>query len=147
MALARFVVCEKSGRWAVALRRELAGRSVRVYESRSLPECRRELEESPASLVALEVSAANTVLLSDWIDRASREFPGARFVVVGDRDAEAWEWRLREAGAIAAAFSPRRLAPIVRLVRRHLAAVPSEELSFEDAVQRRMPWPHRAHRD
>jgi hypothetical protein len=140
MALARLVVCEKSGRWAVALRRELASRPLRVYESRSLADCRRELEVSPASVVALEVSTANAAALGEWIERASREFPQARFVVIGARDAVEWEWWMREAGAIAAEFSPRRLGPIVRLARRHLAAAPEEVLTFGEAVRRRMPW-------
>jgi hypothetical protein len=140
MALARIVVCEKTGRWAVALRRELAAPPVRVYETRSLAECRSELEQSPASFMALEVSDANAVQLGEWIERANREFPLARFVVLGSREARPWEWQMREAGAIAAAFSSRQLGPIARLARRRLASVPEEELSFRDQVERRLPW-------
>jgi hypothetical protein len=140
MALARFIVCEKSGRWAVALRRALAPHGVRVYQTRSLAECRRELELSPASVAALELTGANAAQLGEWIERVSREFPGARLVVLGSEDARPWEAWMREAGAIAAAFSSRRLGPIARQTRRHLAAAPQEELSFRDEVRRRLPW-------
>jgi hypothetical protein len=141
MAMARLVVCEKTSRWAVALRRELASQSVRVYESRSLTDCRRELEQSPASVIALEITPGNAASAGEWIERVSREFPKARFLVLGASEVRLWEWWMREAGAIAAAFSPRELAPIVKMARRHLAAAPEEELSFREQVRRRMPWP------
>ena len=48
-------MCERTGRWAVALRRELAATGVRVWETRTLAGCREELEQSPASFVTLEV--------------------------------------------------------------------------------------------
>jgi hypothetical protein len=140
MALARLIVCEKTGRWAVALRRELAPHGVRAYETRSLAECRRELEQHPASLVALELTGGNAAQLGEWIERISREFPGARLVVLGSGEARVFETWVREAGAVGAAFSSRRLGAIARLARRHLAMAPQEELGFRGQVQRRLPW-------
>ena len=52
---ARLIVCERTGRWAVALRRELADAGVRVWETRTLADCWNELAESPASFVVLEL--------------------------------------------------------------------------------------------
>ena len=46
---AKLIVCERTGRWAVALRRELAEAGVRVWETRTLADCRDELVENPAS--------------------------------------------------------------------------------------------------
>lgn len=140
MPPARFLVYEKTGRWAVALRRELAPRGVRVYETRSLADCRGELEISPASFVAAELTLAGTEKLIAWIERAGRELPETRIAVLADYEAAGWEWPAREAGAIGFTTSPRRLGPIVRMARRRLASAPEEELSFREQVQRRMPW-------
>ena len=52
---ARLLVCERTGCWAVALRRELAEAGVRVWETRTLADCFEELAESPASFVVLEL--------------------------------------------------------------------------------------------
>jgi transcriptional regulator with GAF, ATPase, and Fis domain len=54
---ARLIVCERTGRWAVALRRELAEAGVRVWETRTLADCWTELAESPASFLVLELGA------------------------------------------------------------------------------------------
>ena len=140
MPPARFLVCEKTGRWAVALRRESAGRQVRVYETRSLADCRRELESSPASFVAAELTVAGAEKLIAWIDGVSRELPQVRVAVLADREAASWDWPSREAGAIGFTCSPRRLAPILRMARRHLAAAPEAELTFREQVEQRMPW-------
>jgi hypothetical protein len=51
----RLVVCERSGRWAMALRRELAGAGLRVWETRNMADCGALLGESPASFVVLEL--------------------------------------------------------------------------------------------
>ena len=68
---ARLIVCERTGRWAVALRAELAGAGVRVWETRLLDDCWNEMAKSPAlpGNLMLEVlktgaatSAAETVV-------------------------------------------------------------------------------------
>lgn len=56
---ARLIVCERTGRWAVALRRELAGSGVRVHESRSIAECWQGLAESPAGFAVVELTGGN----------------------------------------------------------------------------------------
>ena len=55
---AHLIVCEPSGRWAVALRREL-GPSARVFETRSVAECWERLARSPGSFVVVEATAGN----------------------------------------------------------------------------------------
>ena len=74
-AAARLIVCEHSGRWAVALRRELAEAGVRVWETRTLADCRKELAASPASFVVLELSGEPSAVLR-FMARQPREFPG-----------------------------------------------------------------------
>jgi hypothetical protein len=140
MATARLLVCEKTGRWAAALRREVAGSALRVVESRSLAECRREVERSPASFVLVELTGANVVKIVEWIESVLREFPELRIAVLGHREAREHEAQVREAGAIYVAFSPRRLGPVVRMARRRLALAPQEELTFREKLWKRLPW-------
>ena len=84
MPPARLIVCERTGRWAVALRRELADAGVRVWETRTLADCWSELAESPASFVVLELRGDVAGLLA-LLARQPREFPLARVAVVADR--------------------------------------------------------------
>lgn len=140
MSLARFLVCEKTGRWAVALRRERTGSLLRVYETRGFVECRRELERSPASFVAMELTVGNAARLADWIERVSRELPESRIAVLGQRDAALYEGLVREAGAICVTFSPRQLGAVVRMAEQCLAAAPEVEQTFREQVRKRLPW-------
>ncbi len=144
MATTRLLVCEQTGRWAVALRRTLAARPVRIYEIRSLADCRREIAINPASFALVEATPANVAKVVEWIEQIGREFPETRMAVVGSREAQPYEWAMREAGAIATVFSPRRLGPLVRMAWRHLAHAPEEETGFREQVAKRLPWKGRA---
>jgi hypothetical protein len=139
MPYARLIVCEKTGRWAAALRRELAGKA-RVYETRSLPDCWDELAESPASWLVLEATEANLDNLAQRLAELPEKFRFARAMVCGERPMAAWEWLLREAGAVHAVFSPRELAPAVRFALRHLALAPRPEMSLRERVWESLPW-------
>jgi hypothetical protein len=140
MSVARFIVCERTGKWAIALRRELQTGGPRVFETRSLDDCRRELAVSPASFVAVEVTADNFETLVMWMKRLETDCPRARVAVLGDRHLEAGQWLLREVGAVQVVFSPRELGSIARMVRRHLASLPVVEDSDRQLVWRKLPW-------
>ena len=71
---ARLIVCERTGAWAVALRRELAALGVRVWETRSAAGCRVELLEHPASFVLLQ-AFGDVVETLRCVARWTREFP------------------------------------------------------------------------
>jgi hypothetical protein len=139
MPSGRLIVCEKTGSWAHALRQAMPGGG-RVYETRSLSECWDELSRSPASFVAIELTAANCEPLLKMLARVRRHYPAARVAIVAGRVMQAYQWVLREAGAIHFACSPRRLATVVQLAERHLAAVPDEELSLTERILDRLPW-------
>ena len=49
IATGRLIVCERSGTWAAALRRELAEAGVGLGETRSLVECWESLAAATAS--------------------------------------------------------------------------------------------------
>jgi len=136
MSTARLIVCEKTGCWANALARL----GVRVYEVRGLPACREALSTWPVSFVALEATDANIGQMVEFIGDMNRRYPAARAAALCARDMAQYQWPLREAGAVHVVFSPRRLAPLVRLVERHLAAAPEVRLSLTERLMAELPW-------
>jgi hypothetical protein len=138
-ASARVITSETSGRWAVALRREL-GPAVPLEQTRSVAECWERLARAPASLLVLELTASNVEALLGRMARREREYPRARVAVVAGRDLAGYEWLVREAGAVAFVTSPRRLAPLAELARRHLARRPDEPAGVAERIWAGLPW-------
>jgi hypothetical protein len=139
VAPARLIVCERTGRWAVALWRELADAGVRVWETRTLDDCWRELTQSPASFVVLELGGDMAGLLGRMASQ-SREFPMARLAVVAERRQAEYEWLMREAGAVHFLCSPRRVRPLAQLACRHFAQVPQPQQSLTERIWANLPW-------
>jgi hypothetical protein len=140
MECARVVVCERTGHWAVALRRLLAPAGRRVYQTPSWEDCWDELRRSPASAVVLELTPQNDTLVLERLLRLKRQFPQACPVVLGDSGLARYEWAARAAGAVHVVFAPRRLPAAARFIERHLDQAPQPELSFREAIWRRLPW-------
>ena len=136
---ARLIVCERTGRWAAALRRELVDSGVRVWETRTLDDCWSELALSPASFVVLELGADVAGLLGRMTRRAGR-FPAARLAVVADRSRADHQWLIREAGAVAFLCSPRKVGLLARLACRHLAQAPPLQQSLTERIWAGLPW-------
>ncbi len=137
---ARLIVCERTGKWAVALRRSAEIGSFRVHETRSLEECRDEVQASPASLVAVEATTANVDNLLDWLTDIRRDFPQAHVVVLGDRGLEREQWLWREAGAVHVIHSPRRVDEVLRIAWRHLEAARAKEPLTREQFMDRILW-------
>jgi hypothetical protein len=135
----RIIVSERSGRWAVALRREL-GPGSRILETRSIAECWACLSKTPASLVVVELNAGNVDTLLGRMARREREYPRVRVAVFADRRLAGYEWLLREAGAAVFLSSPRRAAVLADLARRHLARHPVEAVETCEAILAALPW-------
>ena len=140
MHSARVIVCEMTGQWATGLRRLLGDRGRQVQETRSLGECWEALQRSPISILVLELTAQNNESLLRHLEDLGTRFPQARALVVGNRDGESCEWLLREAGAVHAVWSRRRLAAAVALIERHLALAPRPQLPWREAIWQRLPW-------
>jgi ActR/RegA family two-component response regulator len=136
---AKLIVCERTGRWAVALRRELAEVGVRVWETRTLADCRDELAANPASFAVIELRA-NVEGLLRLLARQQRQFPAARLAVVAGRSQADYEWLMREAGAVHFLCSPRQVAVLARLACRHLAEVPPPQQSLAERIWAGLPW-------
>ncbi len=137
---ARLIVCERMGRWAVVLRRELAGSDLRVYETRSLVECWKELAESPAGLAVVELTAGSIAPLLQRLARLHSDLPLARVAVVADRSLVKYEWLIREAGAVHFTCSSRQLGPLARVAGGHLDRAPSPPKTLVEKVWDRLPW-------
>jgi len=142
MDVARLIVCEKTGQWAAAIRRAELDLGVRIYETRSLAECWEELAASPASFLALELSATDVEPLLTKLMSLGWSHPAARAAVLAPRGQEPYEWVLREAGAVHVVFSPRQAASILRLAKQHLASAPLQERTLRELIWASLPWDH-----
>jgi hypothetical protein len=139
-SLARWIVCEREGRWAVALRRESADQGERVYETRTIAECWEMLARWPASFVVVELTRSNARALLERMESAGRDFPQARVAVVAERALASCEWWMREAGAVHFVVSPREVAPLARIAVRHLKAAPRRKSSLTERIWAALPW-------
>ncbi len=135
----RWIVCEPTDRWAIALRREAGAEGPRLFETRSLPDAWSMLERFPASFLVTELTLTGRSTLWDWMVETARVFPMTRVAVVADRAWRDWEWLAREAGAVWFAASPREVRPLVAIARRHLCLVPPTA-DFVEEVWDRLPW-------
>lgn len=145
MQNSRFIICEKRGKWATALRKQVNGNgnhgaSLRVFETRSHQQCLAELSEDPNSFVGLELKDRNAPDVFDVINVIRSRFPGARVVVFGDAEMASVEPEIREAGAIHVAYSPRQLSTVAKLAERHAAQASPPEMNLRQSVMARLPW-------
>lgn len=140
MSPPKLIVCEKSPRWAIALRRALCTGGSAVGEVRSLAACSRELFHSPHSIVAVETSTATIEsILAAWTDWSRRD-EQARLIILGDALLLPAELLLREAGVIAIATSIRQTDRVARLAEKHLSQAPRPNLPLREAIWQRLPW-------
>jgi len=135
----RLIVCERTGRWAVGLRRELAD-GVPVCETRSLAHCWEALAETPAAFLVLELRPAWLDDLLKRVAAMAREFPAAEVAMVADRSLADHEWLAREAGAVHFTCSPRQLAPLAVIAARHLATIPVPQQTLTERIWASLPW-------
>lgn len=148
---ARLIVCERSGRWASALRRTAGEPAFAIRETRNWDDAWTELEAAPASLVVRELAPPQLdrfdrlERLADDCLQTARERPRCRLVFVGDvagrPDASGEVERLlREWGAVLIVRTERELDRVVRIARRHLGSGPVAERGWRESLFDRLPW-------
>jgi DNA-binding NtrC family response regulator len=137
---ARCVVCEREGRWAVALRRALERRKVVPRQTRSIDECEAELKAAPASLLAVELTETNLDGILELLARVTQHYPKARTIILAERGLRSHEWLLREAGALHFETSPRRIERLASVIYRHLARAPKRASNLSEAIWNALPW-------
>jgi hypothetical protein len=162
-----WIICERTGRWAAALRVGAArqwSQTVpvpRIYEVRSLDELAEQLAARPLSLTFVQVHTSNVAKALRWLAHNSQRFPRARFVALLDRmldvqpesgselssvESQDVVAALLESGAAEIAVSPRRLQHNFVLADKHATSVrglprpPAEAQSITDWARSRLPW-------
>jgi DNA-binding response OmpR family regulator len=136
----RLLVCERTGQWATALRRELAESGLRVRELRSFDDCEAELADAPASFLVLELTPRHLDALLTALPRWRKRHPAMRVAVVAGRESAPFEWLVREAGVVHFLCSPRQLGALARIVLRHGAQVPPPPQSLTQRLWAGLPW-------
>jgi hypothetical protein len=134
------IVCERTGRWAVALRRGGLPTGGRLIETRTLDACREQLHHWPRAVTVCEATEHNLPQVLRLLVELQATSPEARVTVVGPRTMERHESLLREAGAIHAVFSPRRLHTTNAMLDRQTVRQSPAAESFGEIAWSRLPW-------
>jgi hypothetical protein len=153
MTRAEWIVCERTNRWAAALRVALSPEETmpRIRETRRLAEIDDEIDSHPQAIVAVEVCRDRFAELLAWLTAARRRYPQMCCVALLDRsvlnrsilgDSQPVIGVLLEAGVHAYATSPRRLEAVLELGEQHLriAGNQRQDSSFADQVWASLPW-------
>lgn len=135
----RIVICERTGWWAVVVRRHWGPGQRRVHETRSLADAGAMLARAPGSFAIVELTAGGLGPLVDWFLRLPRDFPWTPAAVVADRALAGCGDVLRQAGAVHFVASPRQVGPLVEMAARHLAALPAPA-GLAQQVWASLPW-------
>jgi len=145
MATAGLIICEKTQRWAVALRAALRGgeRSEGIAETRALSQAEAAWRESPAAVLAIEVTAANLPAAVELLLKVGRQ-PQSAAIVLLDDEAAAAEAMLREAGAVGVCRTALDAPAAARLIRRHWQQFPTIAADPAGDISTRLPWPEYA---
>ena len=162
-----WIVCERSNRWAAALRlvldgqNRVDGRRRRLREVRTLADLAASLTEGQMCLACIEVRPASLGDVLAWLAKAEQEFGETRFVALLDYSLQPDPWAavesrlnklgdlsdaLVEASAALVVTSPRRLDPCIELGRRpakHLQprrTSDDAEMTLTSRVWASLPW-------
>jgi hypothetical protein len=144
MTNCRLIFCEKTAHYAPAVRRELAGNLPRIVETRSLAACEATLAESPESLVAIETTEANLESVVNFLAWLNSRYPGAAAIALLTPGTDVMETLLAEAGAISVFRSVLDASTVAYLAKRKSAGATPSDLSLQDFVADRLPWPAHA---
>lgn len=153
------MICERSARWAAAVRRAFLRRGIvdppRVVETRSVPELRERIAERrrlgrPASPWVVELTppdAAATCELLAWHVRCGDDVPTT---VAADPEAADYEAMARTAGANLFVPSLRRVDAVVDLYERYRADLShrtvftaADDRSWTQRTWDELPWGNR----
>ena len=136
-----WIVCERSGKWAAALRREPSIVEENVVEIRHTDELAAAIDATPwAAVVVVELRSDGLAATLDALAMVERCGRRALPVAVADPELEETEAVAREAGAVHFITSPRRMVELVTLGRRHQARVPAPAQSLRERVLAQLPW-------
>jgi hypothetical protein len=133
------VVCEKTGRWAAAIRRVL-GPAPGLCETRSWPACLQALRSRTAALVAVEMLPDHAEAVCRRLAELSKRSRCVHAILLADRSLQKAEWLLREAGAVHVLFSPRDIIRLRPIWERFRVQNPPSQMTFREHLWSRLPW-------
>jgi hypothetical protein len=148
MGSVNLVFCERTGRWAVAWRGAWfrnavagSGQPLHVVETRSTAECREVLAGLPGAFLMIELAASSVDAALELLFDVAMSFRTTA-AALADEPLASYEWLARELGAVHFAASPRQLAPLVGIVRRHAArnVQPALQTGSREEIWSRLPW-------
>ena len=122
------IVCEPNSFWASRLRQASATEPLPLVETRRPEDAWQQVRAAPASMVAVAWNAEPRAGIAEFVDQVGQRFPRVPIVALLDRmqvvdDGDRGEqWLAYELGAIHVCSSPRQVATVVRLARRHLGS-------------------------
>ncbi len=139
VARPKIIICETGLRWSAAWRRcDVA--SSRLVTVNTLSECRKLLDEAPASVVVVEFSAMTSGDVLQWLAERTFGRCESAVILVGDAAIEPRRWRLMECGALLVVANERQLPEACRAARRHLQRWKTPELGFRERIWESLPW-------
>ncbi len=133
------ILCERTLKWAAALRRHLPA-AVRLRQTRALAECAAELDAAPTSFVVVELSEAGLPRVLAFLAELARRWPHAAALVVAERPLAEHEWLVREAGAVHFDVSPRAAADWARIAQNHFRRAPQQASPLAALAGQELPW-------
>ncbi|MBP90139.1 MAG: hypothetical protein CMJ64_26100 [Planctomycetaceae bacterium] len=139
MTTPRFIVCESTSRWTVAMRWGLADCKIWVHQAPSLESCLTMLEDAAGSVVAIEVDMFGVEATLRTIRDIRETFPSSYIIALANSSSD-HEALLRETGAAHVVATRRDVRSAVRLVRRCLVNAKTQPASYREDIWTRMPW-------
>ena len=150
MTRCEWILCERDGSWAAALRvtaaRAADGFAVipRLAEVRSLEELAARLQIRSDGLAMIEVRRATLRPVLAWLAEARNRYSAARFVALIERQLDRQDVvdALLEAGSDDIACSPRHLQHLLSLAKQHAAirSAMSRHESMAAWARSELPW-------
>jgi hypothetical protein len=133
------IVCESSGRWAAAVRRQWPCRDL-LHETRSAAECLERLEQFPESLAVVELVPARIDAGLNLLAAIAFDFRKAACVVATSPLLARYEWLARECGALTFVTAERQLRKFAQPVEGYFAARDSGRPKLETEIWSQLPW-------
>jgi hypothetical protein len=126
-----WIICERTGRWAAALRAALRRHPTqrfgnpRLHEVRSLDELSPFVDARPDAIAMLEVRRTDLAAAFGWLSTTNFNFPTTPCIALVDN--EGFDDELRDdlsaalwaAGAVEICHSPRQMHRVFAIGRRH----------------------------
>ena len=152
MSALTWIVCERSNRWAPALRTAILraatpAPAIRLHEVRSLNELASDVAATAIDLSFVETTAVNLESVLYWLAASSVIRRRVETIVLLDRSLSSRSdvrCALLEAGALDMTDSPRSLRHVIqlgrRVSRRLAASTPIAGQSFQSWAWSLLPW-------